>query len=92
MKIVLGSSTRAADERAGLSRALATFKNRTRAELPVQTRLPLWTCWTLVRQKLEPSSTIYSQVSIFSIYDSSGLLLFFEKSQIYVGTCRICDF
>ena len=46
----------------GLSRALVTA-NWTSAHLPLQTRLPLWTRWTL-RQQLEPSSTIYSQVSI----------------------------
>jgi hypothetical protein len=45
----------------GLSRALATT-NWTSAHLPLQTRLPLWTRRTL-RQQLEPSSTIYSQVS-----------------------------
>ena len=78
LKIVLGPSSHAADESADLSRAWATFKNWTSACLPLQTRLPLWTRWTL-QQQLEPSSTIYSQVSIFSIYDSSGLFFFWKK-------------
>jgi hypothetical protein len=78
LKIVLGSSTRAADESAGLSRALAAA-NWTSAHLPLQTLLPLWTRRTL-RQQLEPPSTIYFQVSIFSIYESPGLFFFEKKS------------
>jgi hypothetical protein len=85
LKIVLGSSTRAADGSSGLGRALATA-NWTSAHLPLQTLLPLWTRRTL-RQQLEPPSTIYSQVSIFSIYESPGLFFGGGKVKWPVHDC-----
>ena len=69
--LLVGPSTRVADESAGLRLALAT-PSWTSARLPMQTSLPVWTRRPL-RQQSGPSPTMVTPVSIISIYDSSGL-------------------